>query len=444
MIWSIGVLTTVLGAVAFNSAVDPYGMMGALRIDGFNKEKPRLVNNIRLAKAYGVRRYAPRSVVLGTSRVEVGIAPDDPAWPAADRPVYNLGLSGGTIYEALRYLEHAQSSTTLRTAIVGLDLEAFLTADDTMPGFSELRLAVDVEGRPRTLAERAVQFGRDLVLTNATMEAAWASVETVVRNVIHSRDLRYRADGSRDMSDVAAGTLRAGGYRVQFSPPGLIERARARLASGCRETVMDSRELFSNQMVRGISAFQQLLKFAKREGIALKLFISPLHAWKLQVYDGMGLWPTFEDWKRVLVRTVADVYPDASDKRPIIVDFSGYSRFATEPVPLPGDARTEMRWYWDPNHFRRSIGALILSRLFAENASENHPDDGFGTAITLKNVDAHIAAIRAAKANYERQRPFDAYSALLEGLIQRATNCAKIADAVTKLEYARVNLSATR
>ena len=53
-----------------------------------------------------------------------------------------------------------------------------------------------------------------------------------------------------------------------------------------------------------LEQFRALLRFGEREGIELRFFFSPYHAWQYETLAAMGLWPTFEYWKQQLARIV--------------------------------------------------------------------------------------------------------------------------------------------
>ncbi len=86
----IGGIAGILVAIAaITFVVDPYGIFQAIMVDGFNAEKhQRYKSGGRATKSIDlwVRRYD--TVILGTSRTQVGI---DPA---------SARLLGGTVYNA--------------------------------------------------------------------------------------------------------------------------------------------------------------------------------------------------------------------------------------------------------------------------------------------------------------------------------------------------------
>ncbi|HEX4172615.1 MAG TPA: hypothetical protein VHY82_09065, partial [Acetobacteraceae bacterium] len=129
------------------------------------------------------------------------------------------------------------------------------------------------------------------------------------------------------------------------------------------------------------AALVDLLDAAHANRSSVDIIIYPYHAAVLDLVRQHGLWSSFEQFKRVLVSIVWRRYPNTR-----IVDFSGYNAFTTEPPPLPGPGHA-MRWYWEPAHFRTSLGDKIIDRLYGGGAD-------FGRDLTPATIDAVLAAIR--------------------------------------------------
>jgi hypothetical protein len=130
-------LAILLVVTATNYAVDPYGALFA-EVDDQPQDRRLFEGNVRLAKAHVVARFQPEAVILGSSRVEVGISPSHPGWQY--ERVYNLGLPQASMQETVEYLEHAISFGTLKQVVVGLDLFQFNPALQPRPDFDECRL----------------------------------------------------------------------------------------------------------------------------------------------------------------------------------------------------------------------------------------------------------------------------------------------------------------
>ena len=115
---------------------------------------------------------------------------------------------------------------------------------------------------------------------------------------------------------------------------------------------------------------------ATEHRVPLTLYIRPYHADYLDMLGDFRLWESFEDWKRHLVSQVAELQYGSADIR--IFDFSGYNEFTTEAVPYPGDTKSEMRWYWEPGHYKSALGEHILERII-------HGRTDFGRVLTPRH-----------------------------------------------------------
>ena len=153
-----------------------------------------------------------------------------------------------------------------------------------------------------------------------------------------------------------------------------------------------------------MNAFRELLRYARKHDIELRLFISPVHARYLEWYRRVGWWPLFEGWKRALVDTL-DEDAMAARGRPAVVlwDFGGFHSISTEPVPELGDHSTRMRWYRDTSHYSPEVGNLILERILGAPglAPSAFPDPPLDRA----TIDRHLASIRTEGERYRRAEP---------------------------------------
>src|SRR5207237_4500138 len=143
---------------------------------------------------------------------------------------------------------------------------------------------------------------------------------------------------------------------------------------------------------RASAAYRNLtliLQQAAEHRIPVTLYIHPYHARFLNMLSEVGLWQSFEEWKRVIVNTVGDIVTGTlADTR--IFDFSGFNEFAVEPVPPQGDRHTVMRWYWEPGHYKSALGERILARIF-------HEEGPFGYVLSSENIESVLSKIRGER-----------------------------------------------
>jgi hypothetical protein len=168
-------------AALFDALVDPYDVVGSIRVPGFNFVKPEAENRVRLTKPYQIGRLQPRAVIVGTSGAEIGLDPENASWPEAVRPVYNFGLPGANLATVNRELQVAGSTGRLKLAVILLDFENLLSSDpdsDLTPDENQ-RMAVGIGSQPSAVP--TVRRLEDTFLTTLTLTALEDSVLTVLR-----------------------------------------------------------------------------------------------------------------------------------------------------------------------------------------------------------------------------------------------------------------------
>ena len=111
--------------LAVNLIVDPYRRFDLVSIEGFNAQRPESSIS-RLGKSGAICRLRPAQVILGTSRVEVGIDPQHPGFADLAGSVYNAALAGSGLHELDLTMRHAvHASPQLKRVLVGLDFLMF-------------------------------------------------------------------------------------------------------------------------------------------------------------------------------------------------------------------------------------------------------------------------------------------------------------------------------
>lgn len=369
--------------VLINLTVDPYGMLGTPTVSGFNQEKIAYQRHLRMIKAHSVRVLRPRGLIMGTSRAE-WINPDHPGWKSETQPVFNLAMQSARIHEVYRYLQHAQAQEPLHTVVIGLDRFMFNPAQKSESGFDEARLDLP---QASGFGGWMLDFFRVLVSYDAFAE----SLETVFSQNNLSPVI-YRQDGSRVSERYAKAIELRGGQRKLFF-------SEVRWGGGPDRKPLPVYDPWAT--------FSELLRFARENDIDLRLFISPVHAFLLELYWQTNAWGEFEQWKTQLVEAIAK---EASQHRvggkPFpLWDFSGYNTITLEPIPAIDDAKTQMRWYWEGSHYTEDTGTLILDKIFSMSNSYLPPD--FGIRLSRDNLSKVLAETRERRALYTSRYPKD-------------------------------------
>ena len=147
-----------------------------------------------------------------------------------------------------------------------------------------------------------------------------------------------------------------------------------------------------------VQFYRKTLMIAHRENIDLQMILSPAHAYLNEVLATVGLWDTSEQWKRMLVRVNEEEATKAGRPAFPIWDFSGYNSITTEYVPARRDESAEMEAYWDPMHYKRAVGDMMLDVVFGRPAADR--PENFGVRLTSENIESHLEQVRAARSHY--------------------------------------------
>ena len=395
-------IAIVLGAAA-NFLIDPYGLHRFIDRDGFNRKKPKSGVNGQLVKPYNVQVVRPRTLVLGNSRVEVGIDPQSMLWPATARPVYNMALPASDISAAVRSLQHVLSVAKPEMVVVGIDFFDFLVDDrqnaaqtrrPIEPTEFDKRLLVNADGSRNDLypLQRIKDFASALFSLNALAD----SVQTIALQMRNDQqDLTSR--GFNPMREYQR-FVRVDGHHTLFRQ---VDTTYLTNYMRSPKAIYRAGSSTSTEL----DHLRQLIRMSRAAGIRLILYIHPYHAHMLESYRIAGLWPLFEEWKRAVVRIVdedAAAWPGAA---PVdLWDFSGYNEITTERVPAVGERGKAMQWYWEAGHYKREVGELVLARMLADTRSGGHAPSGFGIKLNRQNLEPHLAATRAGQQAYQGAR----------------------------------------
>lgn len=349
----VGALGLFGSAIAFNAAIDPYAVVGTPRIAGINADKPLLGRQSRLHTAADTVRKPIDALVVGASTAE-GIPDQHAFW--GDARVYVLAVGGANAYETFRYLQHVTANHKLRRVVIALDFFAFNGYRTPTVDFREDVLDVTVAGLPNPAAARE----RLRWLLSIDSLADSASTLLVQRRGGSGGDSGQRTKLREmfrqiDQAFIERTYLTPPAYRYAFdeSPHGKAPMA----------------------------VLADALALCRERGIAVDMFITPSHARALAVIQAIGLWPTFEAWKRSL----ADLGAHSPGVR--AWDFSGFGPETTEALPPAAEPFARMVNYRDQIHFNPVLGTRILER-FAGTPSD------FGVELEPARIDAHLAAIR--------------------------------------------------
>jgi hypothetical protein len=365
----------VLLVTGFVAVIDPYHLYGVVDSPTLNHVKPlpeQYREQIKLAQATAVR---PDLILLGNSRVEVGLDPDSPQVSAHGRTAYNMGLSGTSLTVSERmYSQLRADAAPAAMAVIGVEFLDFLVRPDEAPAPAATGGPMPWQWRFDTLF--SIKSVSDALRTVRLQKAADPETMTA-RGQTPLRDYNRYA---RDEGYYAIFQQKAGD-----NAKNLVRRPHNLFVAGTNGS-------------ESIDRLRALLDTMARDRTEVHLVIYPYHAQLMAMFEEAGLQSTMDDWKQLLVREADAVRARYPNARVNVWDFSGYAGMRCERIPGPGDTHSMTRWYWEAGHFKSALGERILQRVLGGETP-------FGFRLAADTLEANRQRIAAERAQCSNDYP---------------------------------------
>ena len=345
-----------------------------------------------MVKPYWVARLHPGTLLIGSSRIEVGFDPKSAAWPTAMQPVFNLGIPGSGPDSQSRILQHALATTQPKYVVFGVSFvdahkppthglfptEAPVKKQARSQFEARLSVTQDGASNPGLVIARA----KDLAATLLSLDALDDSILTVL----------FQRDGNRSRL-TSLGFNTATGFHDLVRSDGtynlFVDKDRIKITEIIQWATEPRLEM---------EPLAQAIELAEQRGSEVVLVIAPVKADELEIYRQAGVMKLYDHWRS----DVAEIVAVASRSgQASLWDFSAITPYTAEPLPPPSDRKTELNWFWESNHFKSALGDVIISRIFG-----NGPAD-FGKLITPDTLPEEQAAQHVLLRQYEKTHPAD-------------------------------------
>ncbi len=337
----VALLLFGVGVVAgINVVIDPYDVLRIVHTPWL-PNRPAQEGHDRLFKVHLVRSEKPEGIILGTSRAQVMLDPQSPAFGGLH--VVNAAVNGSQPYDWVRLYQHANALVPQKLIVVGLDLLAFDAAAKIPATLDEARYAVDSSGAPQRWSAWS-DFGSTVL----SEDALRSSLSTLRRR----HDPSYFTQlGQRDPRFQERDRARAGGPLAYFRASekdyfGNYSCANPLAIHG--EPVEDT---------RGLRDLARLLELARRGHTRVRLYFSPVHARHLEVIEQAGLLDAQDRWKATIERIVDKERREGLDV--VLLDFQG---LAFDEAPDAGS-------WWESSHAKALLGERVLDALLRGDAA---------------------------------------------------------------------------
>ncbi len=355
------------GLVLFNMLADPYNTYPAVHLDALMPHKPN--NDHRRAKA-GLVRQEPGwdTVILGSSYAVVGM--DATHTALGEGRAFNLGLNGGKLEEQLGALHYVwRYGHPIKRIILVYDNQWFIQAASP---------SIDYLQSPFNTDYSYIEYQGSNLLGMQATEHAWHAVRQWWQDGPATDD----PFGRRLTPLIPTGKPQRLIFDDYLSTPDLS-----------RPTDGDAANL---------ELFKKFARFCLEREIALTVLIAPAHVSLLEKFDASGYWPDWLAGQRRLVELAETLNLQHPDALPVMIwSFNGITAYTNEPIPSLDDTTTRLKWFWDPGHFRKELGDLMLQRTFG---AEDQTEALFGVRLAPESIERYLSDLRDDYEKYAQSQ----------------------------------------
>ncbi len=341
-----------------NYLVDPHLIFGSVRIEGLNQFKVDINERVRISKAFHSTYNEWNTLIVGNSRVEMGLDPTHACFQKTESKVYNLGIPGAGVRSQLEYALNVVYQQPIRRIYLSVDFVDFLVIADresslhlidwgSPPGNQSLSYAFD--GTHNSEYQWAAFMDKYRALFS--LDALFSSIRTVALQSSYQPD---RDDhGFNPARDFQAAVDIEGPHALFKQKMEILDKKYSHHWS------LGNRD---DSLSHDFRVLRKFLKIADSRGIRVTIFTNPFHVQFWDLIKQKNLYDMHKEWLSQLIKLVREV--NTSDVQ--IWDFSGDSKYIHETVPKPGVKSGPLRWFWEPAHYRKELGDLMLETMLAK------------------------------------------------------------------------------
>lgn len=340
-----------------NYTVDPYAITGFARVPGFNEFKVEINEHTRVMKKYQPTLSPSNALIVGNSRVELGIAPAHECFNRAGMDVYNLGIPGADVQTQIDYALNLIYQQPIETVFLSIDFTDFIsTSQQAIENRSSGEQRVDAGFRFMRSGARNPEYYRavvrDYFKSLFSLDALVASIKTVA----------LQSSVSPDRDDKGFNPARDFANAVSIEGPrALFDQKMASLQTKYSRPwfLRDSQ----GQLNTAFAEIDAFLEIAAARGIKVYLFTNPFHDSFWELLRTRNHMPAYLDWMQSMEKLVRD-HRGASIE---FWDFSSDSPYIHESVPAAGVRSGPLQWFWEPAHYRRELGDIMVSAMLSRD-----------------------------------------------------------------------------
>ncbi len=302
----------------FNYFINPFSIIDLARIKGVNEIKPQSSARIGMFKKYQPIYFQPTTILVGNSRVEMGMDPSHGSFNKF-QPVYNLGVPGPAVRGQLSYAQNVVDKSNVKTIILALDYRDFLD---------------EQKNNNPTLLPLEINEIKDKASALLSLDSLKASIMTL---------LNQKNDAPNRLKN---GFNPANEYRkiVTLEGQDVLIRHQIKLLN----SKLIGKHFDKIKIRREISLLNDKISEWVLSDIEVMLFINPYHQDYYKSLKENKLLASFNAWRSLITKKFS--------KKLKFCDFTslGYEKSKDKITD------NELKYFWEPTHYKKELGDLMI------------------------------------------------------------------------------------
>lgn len=311
-----------------NVVVNPFLMFDKNTITGNFDKKPEAANRIRIFKKYQATDKGYEVLIVGNSRVEMGLDPRSQLF--ANQHVYNVGVPGLSVNAQIAYANNVIQTNPINTIFVGVDFVDFIS-----------------QKVPQSNAyEFSYNDYEDYLSATFSLDALNASLITVFSQ---SKNASTRTVQGFNPANDYLPILKNEGQKV------LTDQKLSSLYKQLKGARFYKEELMASQH-SSLTTLEQTFSDWKRSGKNVVVFINPYQDLYYDALANEGLSQDFEIWRE----TIKDIATITNNS---FFDFTALGKSHSNLL----NEKAQLAYFWEPAHYKKELGEKILKRMLADH-----------------------------------------------------------------------------
>ena len=347
IICAISFVSFLLIGIGFVWLVDPYGLNESSFLENFPR-KTAASDKGRNIKSYQVENIKPQTLIIGNSRVELGLPPKHNYYSGT---TFNMGLPGASVLMQYDYGWHAiKASGSIKKVILAVDFTDFLSKDNSEQTWDgnwqfrlKHRLSDGQKNIPFNIARAEEQLGFVF-----SQDALVDSLFTVAQQ---NKDVNALSENGFNDARLYVSLVRAEGFNALYVQK--QQQLKVRLSNP---------DLKINSDSTAFVALSEFLALAKSQNIEIVMFVNPYQKPYLDLLEELALTDELWSWKQLISEI-------AKQHQVEFYDFAILSWPVEAAPPLDSHIPTDNLYFWEPSHYKQSFGTLILDAIEQKRCS---------------------------------------------------------------------------